>query len=71
MGRIVWEYFRTFSRDIADADGARRSSIFEFAFTTRGVNNMYNSIPQIGSKFLNPFTDFLLWWKYDYTPLRN
>src|ERR671919_287338 len=72
MGRIVWEYLRTFNRDIADADGARRFwSIFEFAFTPRGVNNMYNSIPQMGSKFLNPFTDFLPWWKYDYTPLRN
>jgi predicted acylesterase/phospholipase RssA len=72
MGRIVWEYLRTFNRDIADADGARRFwSIFEFAFTPRGVNNMYNSIPQMGSKFLNPFTDLLPWWKYDYTPLRN
>jgi len=25
----------------------------------------------MGSKFLNPFTDLLPWWKYDYTPLRN
>jgi len=25
----------------------------------------------MGSKFLNPFTDFLPWWRYDYTPLRN
>ena len=32
---------------------------------------MYKSIPQMGSKFLNPFTDFLPWWRYDYTPLRN
>jgi NTE family protein len=72
MGRTTWEYFRTFNRDIADAEGARRFwSIFEFAFTPRGVTNMYNSIPQMGSKFLNPFTDFLPWWKYDYTPLRN
>src|ERR671919_1496296 len=72
MGRIVWEYLRTFNRDIADADGARRFwSIFEFAFTPRGVNNMYNSIPQMGSKFLNPFTDFLPWWRYDYSPLRD
>lgn len=72
MGRTTWEYFRTFNRDIADAEGARRFwSIFEFAFTPRGVTNMYNSIPQMSSKFLNPFTDFLPWWKYDYTPLRN
>jgi hypothetical protein len=32
---------------------------------------MYKSIPHMGSKFLNPFTDFLPWWRYDYTPLRN
>jgi hypothetical protein len=25
----------------------------------------------MGSKFLNPFADFLPWWRYDYTPLRN
>ena len=72
MGRASWEYFRTFNRDIADAEHARKFwSIFEFAFTPRGVTNLYNSIPQMGSKFLNPFTDFLPWWKYDYTPLRN
>jgi predicted acylesterase/phospholipase RssA len=72
MGRTTWEYFRTFNRDIADTEGARRFwSIFEFAFTPRGVTNMYNSIPHMGSKFLNPFADFLPWWKYDYTPLRN
>jgi NTE family protein len=72
MGRASWEYLRTFNRDIADAELARKFwSIFEFAFTPRGVTNLYNSIPQMGSKFLNPFTDFLPWWKYDYTPLRN
>jgi NTE family protein len=72
MGRASWEYLRTFNRDIADAEHARKFwSIFEFAFTPRGVTNLYNSIPQMGSKFLNPFTDFLPWWKYDYTPLRN
>jgi NTE family protein len=72
MGRITWEYFPTFNREVADAEGARRFwSIFEFAFTPRGVINMYNSIPHMGFKFLNPFTDFLPWWKYDYTPLRN
>ena len=71
-GRASWEYLRTFNRDIADAERARKFwSIFEFAFTPRGVTNLYNSIPQMGSKFLNPFTDFLPWWKYDYTPLRN
>jgi NTE family protein len=32
---------------------------------------MYKSIPHMGSKFLNPFTDFLPWWRYDYTPLRD
>jgi NTE family protein len=72
MGRASWEYLRTFNRDIADAEHARKFwSIFEFAFTPRGVTNLYNSIPHMGSKFLNPFTDFLPWWKYDYTPLRN
>ena len=72
MGRASWEYLCTFNRDIADAEHARKFwSIFEFAFTPRGVTNLYNSIPQMGSKFLNPFTDFLPWWKYDYTPLRN
>jgi NTE family protein len=72
IGRASWEYLRTFNRDIADAESARKFwSIFEFAFTPRGVTNLYNSIPQMGSKFLNPFTDFLPWWKYDYTPLRN
>jgi NTE family protein len=60
MGRASWEYLRTFNRDIADAERARKFwSIFEFAFTPRGVTNLYNSIPQMGSKFLNPFTDFL------------
>ena len=69
IGRASWEYLRTFNRDIADAERARKFwSIFEFAFTPRGVTNLYNSIPQMGSKFLNPFTDFLPWWKYDYTP---
>lgn len=70
--RISWDYLRTFNHDIADAESARRFwSIFEFAFSTRGVTNMYKSIPYIGSKFLNPFTDFLPWWRYDYTPLRT
>jgi NTE family protein len=70
--RISWDYVRKFNHDIADAESARRFwSIFEFAFSPRGVANMYKSIPQIGSKFLNPFTDFLPWWRYDYTPLRN
>jgi len=72
IGRASWEYFRTFNQDIADAERARKFwSIFEFAFTPRGVTNLDDSIPQMGSKFLNPFTDFLPWWKYDYTPLRN
>ena len=60
--RISWDYLRTFNHDIADAESARRFwSIFEFAFSTHGVTNMYKSIPYIGSKFLNPFTDFLPW----------
>jgi hypothetical protein len=61
-----------FNHEIADAESARRFwSIFEFAFSPRGVANMYKSIPYMGSKFLNPFTDFLPWWRYDYTPLRD
>ena len=67
-----WNYLRIFNQGIADAESARRFwSIFEFAFSPLGVTNMYKSIPQMGSKFLNPFTDFLPWWRYDYTPLRN
>lgn len=70
--RASWDYLRVFNREIADAESARRFwSIFEFAFSPRGVTNMYRSIPHMGSKFLNPFTDFLPWWRYDYTPLRN
>src|SRR5919106_624391 len=70
--RISWDYFRMFNHEVADAESARRFwSIFEFAFSPRGVANMYKSIPYMGSKFLNPFTDFLPWWRYDYTPLRN
>jgi NTE family protein len=70
--RASWDYLRVFNREIADAESARRFwSIFEFAFSPRGVTNMYKSIPHMGSKFLNPFTDFLPWWRYDYTPLRN
>jgi NTE family protein len=70
--RASWDYFRIFNHEIADAESARRFwSIFEFAFSPRGVTNMYKSIPHMGSKFLNPFTDFLPWWRYDYAPLRN
>ena len=70
--RISWDYFRTFNHNIADAESARKFwSIFEFAFSPRGVANMYKSIPHMGSKFLNPFTDFLPWWRYDYTPLKD
>lgn len=32
---------------------------------------MFRSVPHMGSKFLNPFTDFLPWWKYDFAPLKN
>ena len=70
--RVSWDYLRIFNHDIADAESARRFwSIFEFAFSPRGVTNMYKPIPYMGSKFLNPFTDFLPWWRYDYTPLKD
>jgi NTE family protein len=70
--RNSWDYLHTADPSIADAESARRFwSIFEFAFTPRGVPNMYECVPKWGSKFLNPFTDFLPWWRYDYTPLRN
>jgi hypothetical protein len=58
--RTSWDYLRTFNQELADAESARRFwSIFEFAFSPRGVTNMYKSVPYMGSKFLNPFTDFL------------
>jgi NTE family protein len=70
--RTSWDYLRTFNQELADAESARRFwSIFEFAFSPRGVTNMYKSVPYMGSKFLNPFTDFLPWWRYDYTPLKD
>jgi hypothetical protein len=70
--RSSWDYLHTVNGCIADSESARRFwSIFEFAFSPRGVPNMYKSVPQMGTKFLNPFTDFLPWWRYDYTPLRN
>ena len=70
--RSTWEYMRIFNPDLADTENARRFwSIFEFAFTPRGVPNMFRSVPHMGSKFLNPFTDFLPWWKYDFAPLKN
>jgi hypothetical protein len=70
--RNAWNYLRTINNDIADAESARRFwSIFEFAFSPRGVSNMYRPIPQWGSKFLNPYTDFLPWWRYDYRQLRS
>jgi NTE family protein len=70
--RSSWDYLHTINSSIADSESARRFwSIFEFAFTPRGVTNMYESVPKWGSKFLNPFTDFLPWWRYDYRQLRN
>lgn len=70
--RSSWDYLRTINSSIADSESARRFwSIFEFAFTARGVPNMYESVPKWGSKFLNPFMDFLPWWRYDYRQLRN
>lgn len=70
--RNSWNYLHTADPRIADAESARRFwSIFEFAFTLRGVPNMYECIPKWGYKFLNPFTDFLPWWRYDYSQLRS
>lgn len=70
--RSSWDYLHTVNSSIADSESARRFwSIFEFAFTPRGVPNMYESVPRWGSKFLNPFTDFLPWWRYDYRQLRT
>jgi NTE family protein len=70
--RTSWDYLRTFNHELADAESARRFwSIFEFAFSPLGVTNMYKSVPYMGSKFLNPFTDFLPWWRYDYTLLKD
>ena len=49
--RICWDYLRTFNHDIADAESARRFwSIFEFAFSPRGVTNMYRFIPYNGDQ---------------------
>lgn len=70
--RNFWDYLHSTNLGIADAASARRFwSIFEFAFSPRGVPNMYESIPTWGSKFLNPFTDFFPWWRYNYRQLRN
>lgn len=67
-----WDYLHSANPNIADAESARRFwSIFEFSFTTMGVPKMYRPVPEWGSKFLNPFADFLPWWRYDYTPLRK
>ena len=60
--RNYWDYLHSTNLGIADAASARRFwSIFEFAFSPRGVPNLYESIPTWGSKFLNPFTDFFPW----------
>ncbi|HEX7032417.1 MAG TPA: patatin-like phospholipase family protein, partial [Nitrososphaera sp.] len=70
--RDWWNYLHSINPSIADAETARRFwSIFEFSFTAMGVPHMYRPIPQWGSKYFNPFTDFLPWWKYDYEPLRE
>jgi predicted acylesterase/phospholipase RssA len=70
--RNWWDYLHTINCSIANAESAKKFwSIFEFAFSPRGVPNMYESVPQWGSKFLNPFTDFLPWWRYDYRRLRS
>jgi len=70
--RTSWDYIRAVDSSIADAESARTFwSIFEFAFTPRGVPNMYETVPKWSSKFLNPFTDFLPWWRYNYRQLRS
>lgn len=70
--RSWWDYLHSINPGIADAETTRRFwSIFEFSFTTMGVPHMYRPVPQWGSKYFNPFTDFLPWWKYDYEPLRE
>src|SRR5437867_8450664 len=67
-----WDYFHLIDRDVATAEVARRFwSIFQFAFTPSGVPNMFLSFPRWNHKFLNPFTDLLPSWRYDYTPLRS
>src|SRR4029078_3416333 len=66
-----WNYLHSLNPCVADAESARRFwSIFEFSFSTLGVPHMCQPIPEWGSKFLNPFTDFLPWWRYDYERLR-
>ena len=48
--RFSWDYMKIFNQDLADTENARRFwSIFEFAFTPRGVPNMFKSVPHIGS----------------------
>jgi predicted acylesterase/phospholipase RssA len=67
-----WDFLHSIDPSIADAETARKFwSIFEFSFTASGVPRMYQPIPQWGYKFLNPFTDFLPWWRYDYGRLRK
>lgn len=67
-----WTFWNTVNPNIANADLARKFwSVFEFAFTPMGVSNLYTPIPHWGSKFLNPFSDLLPWWRYDFTRLRN
>jgi NTE family protein len=67
-----WDYLHLIDPNVASAEVARRFwSIFQFAFTLSGVPNMYLAIPQWNHKFLNPFTDLMPSWRYDYAPLRS
>jgi predicted acylesterase/phospholipase RssA len=67
-----WNYLHAINPCIADAETARRFwSTFEFSFTPLGVPRMYRPVPEWGSKFFNPFTDLLPWWRYDYKRLRE
>jgi predicted acylesterase/phospholipase RssA len=69
---LWWDYMHLLNPKVANAESARRFwSIFEFSFTTLGVPKMFRPTPQRMYKFLNPFTDFLPWWRYDFEPLSN
>jgi len=45
--RTSWDYIHAIDSGVADAESARTFwSIFEFAFTPRGVPNMYETFPK-------------------------
>ena len=58
--RNSWDYLPTINPSITDAESARRfSSIFEFAFTLRGIPNMYQYISEMGFQVPQPLYRFL------------